>query len=558
MAAVSGLPERIVLIGPSGSGKSSVARLVAERIGYEVVDTDERIVQRIGMPISEFFKRFGEPAFRAVESEVLAEACASPSVVVATGGGIVLAPQNWTVMRPNTAIVALSASPATLTERVRAHAETVGDDAVRPLLAGDAEARMTAMLVERGPLYQQADAVIDTEGKHVGEVAQLVEEEARRAGAERRVPALSMTTPLERSDLYIGAGGREAVPQLISQRWPRARVVWLITDANVAEHWQDPVVSLLNGAGYKLNALRIEPGEASKSIGEVDRLTAEMIAGGVTRRDVVIALGGGVVGDLAGLVAALCLRGLPLIQLPTSLLAMVDSSVGGKTAVNSSGAKNMVGAFYQPGLVVIDPDFLATLPDREYRCGMAEVIKHAHIQPSTPLGGNSLMDELLESNQIDQLPPEIVEQILLLNVSIKHSVVQADERESGLRMILNFGHTAGHAIEADGYRYLHGEAVALGMLVASEIAGALDRVDEDYTGRLEGLLERAGLPTRFEGDPAQVIANISHDKKNVDGSVQWILPRRAGGVDIVSGISATDVAQALDVVAGTRAPTRQG
>lgn len=556
--AMTGLPRRIVLIGPSGSGKSSVARLVAERVGYQVVDTDERIVERIGMPISEFFERFGEAAFRAVESEVLEAACAAPSTVVATGGGIVLAPENWTTMRPNTAIVALSASPATLIERVRVQAERSGEEAVRPLLAGDAEARMTRMLEERGPLYRQADAVIETGGIDAGEVATQVEDAACRSVTERRVPALSMTTPLERSDLYVGAGGREAVPQLIAQRWPRARTVWLITDHNVAENWQGPVAALLGDAGFNVHVLSIEPGEASKSIDEVDRLTAQMIAGGVTRRDVVVALGGGVVGDLAGLVAALCLRGLPLVQLPTSLLAMVDSSVGGKTAVNSSGAKNMVGAFYQPGVVVVDPDFLATLPSRQYRCGMAEVIKHAHIQPSTPLGGDSLMATLMESSRIDQLDSDLIERALLLNVSIKHSVVQADERESGLRMILNFGHTAGHAIEADGYRYLHGEAVALGMLVASELAAMLGRVDGDYINRLEGMLERAGLPTQFDGDSDRVIANMAHDKKNVDGSVQWVLPLRTGGVETVSGISVPDVAWALEIVSGARAPSRQG
>ena len=557
MVGLSGLPDRIVLIGPSGSGKSSVAELVAGRTGYRVEDIDERIVERIGMPISEFFERFGEAAFRSVESEELLAACREPQAVIATGGGIVLKPENWTAFRPESAIVALSAPAPTLVGRVWRQAESAGEDAVRPLLAGDAEARMTAMLEQRMPLYRQADAVIDTEGVGPDEVAALVEHAALQARAEHRVPSLSMTTPLERSDIYVSAGARRAVPHLIAQRWPRARTVWLITDENVGRHWETSVSASLSDGGFRVNVLRIQPGEASKSIEEVDRLTSEMIEGGVTRRDAVVALGGGVVGDLAGLVAALCLRGLPLVQLPTSLLAMVDSSVGGKTAVNSSGAKNMVGAFYQPGVVVVDPEFLTTLPAREYRCGMAEVIKHAHIQPSTPLGGDSLLTALTETDRIDDLDAAIVEQILLQNVSIKHSVVQADERESSLRMILNFGHTAGHAIEADGYRYLHGEAIGLGMLVATEIARERDRVDAGYANRLEGMLERAGLPTRFEGDTGQVIGNIAHDKKNVDGNVQWILPDGGGGVGIVSGVSADEVRAALDVIAGVGAPSRQ-
>jgi 3-dehydroquinate synthetase len=260
-----------------------------------------------------------------------------------------------------------------------------------------------------------------------------------------------------------------------------------------------------------------------------------MTSGGVTRRDLVVALGGGVVGDLAGFVAGICLRGLPLMQIPTSLLAMVDSSIGGKTGVNMPVGKNLVGAFYQPGVVLIDPSLLDTLPQAEYRSGMAEVIKHALIQPTTPLGGRDLLKSL-DTLALDPIPRDEVADILHRNVAIKHSVVQADERESGLRMILNFGHTAGHAIEADGYRYRHGEAIALGTAVASLIARRLNRVDSAYVARVEGLLSRAGLPTRLEGSAEAVISRLSKDKKNVDGALHWILPRSDGVVEPVTGV----------------------
>jgi 3-dehydroquinate synthase len=288
----------------------------------------------------------------------------------------------------------------------------------------------------------------------------------------------------------------------------------------------------------------VAPGEPSKSLGEVTRLCDDLTLGGASRQDVVVALGGGVTGDLAGFVASICLRGLSLMQIPSSLLAMVDSSVGGKTGVNMPVGKNLVGAFYQPGMVLIDPRLLETLPQPEYRSGMAEVIKHALIQPSTPLGGTDLL-ETLSTLDVDPLPRDAVAALLERNVAIKHSVVQADERESGLRMILNFGHTAGHAIEADGYRYRHGEAVALGLIVASRVAAALDRVERDYVTRVETLIERAGLPTRLEGAADAVLGRLSRDKKNVDGALHWILPRADGIVEPVTDVPIDVIRAAL-------------
>jgi 3-dehydroquinate synthetase len=227
---------------------------------------------------------------------------------------------------------------------------------------------------------------------------------------------------------------------------------------------------------------------------------------------------------------------------------MVDSSVGGKTGVNTSGGKNMVGAFYQPGLVVIDPVFLSTLPSEELSSGLAEVIKHAVIQPSTPYGGETLMRRLEATLTLDQLDQESLANVIAINVSIKHSVVQADERETGLRMILNFGHTAGHAIEADGFRYRHGEAVGLGMLVAARISELLSRTGPDLRGALDELLREAGLPTRLDGDAERIITAMARDKKNLDGSQRWILPCAEGGVEIVAGVALPLVRAALESV----------
>jgi 3-dehydroquinate synthase len=538
-------PPRVFVIGPSGSGKSTVARRLADMLGYRAVDIDENIEARLGMPIGEFMPRFGEPAFRAVESQVLAEACRAEDVVVATGGGVVLDPANWTAMRPQSAILALAAEPEVLAMRVAGHMELAGASAVRPLLTGDAVERLRGQLAVRGQLYAQADVTITTDERTPDEVCELACEALRRLSVPGRPALLSMATPTERSDIHVAAGALQHAPALTAQRWPHARCIWLISDANVAAAWADCVEQSFVGQGFDVHVLVVPPGETSKSMAQVGALCEALTTGGVSRRDVIVALGGGVVGDVGGFVAAIALRGLPLVQVPTSLLAMVDSSVGGKTGVNTAGGKNMVGAFYQPGLVVIDPVFLSTLPSEELRSGLAEVIKHAVIQPSTPYGGETLLRMLEASPAIGRLDQETLAGIIALNVSIKHSVVQADERETGLRMILNFGHTAGHAIEADGYRYRHGEAVGLGMLVAARLSELLGRTGPDLRGALFELLGEAGLPTRVDGDADQIMATMAHDKKNLDGAQRWILPCPEGGVEIVSGVSPQLVRAAL-------------
>lgn len=544
------LPSRIVLIGPSGAGKSDLAESVASTLGYNAIDTDSLIVQRTGMTIPEIFARLGERAFRTLEEDAVSTAVQGDRRVIATGGGAVLSRRNWEALRPDSVILYLSATPATLIERVRQQADRDGDLAERPLLQGDAIARMEAMIAARAPLYAQADVTIDTEGVDQRTVRSLVLDAVVGIARQQRVPVLSLDGVSGRSDLYVGHGARRALPSLVRQRWPKARRIWVISDDAVAHHWSDSVIESLTGGDLAAELLVVPTGEGSKSVARMGQLVSEMTARGVTRRDVVVALGGGVVGDLAGLVASVCLRGLALVQLPTTLLAMVDSSVGGKTGVNLQAGKNLLGTFYQPGLVLIDPDFLSTLPAEEYRSGMAEVVKHSVIQPSTPYGGHSLA-AMLSGTRLDPVPSSVIEEVLRVNVAIKHSVVRVDEREDGPRMMLNFGHTAGHAIEADGYRYRHGEAVALGMLVASRIAVHLGRMRKDDVDELERTIVSAGLPTSIDAEITTIESRMRKDKKNVDGSLHWILPKTGGGVDIVTGVPVDVVRRALTETGAT-------
>ena len=275
-----------------------------------------------------------------------------------------------------------------------------------------------------------------------------------------------------------------------------------------------------------------------------------LLRGGVERSDIVVALGGGVVGDLAGFVAAICLRGVPLIQVPTSLLAMVDSSVGGKTGVNHPAGKNLIGAFYQPPIVVIDPVLLQTLPPRELRSGWGEIVKHAVIQPSTPDGERGDLLAFLDRNQdrLACLQEPAITYAIRRNVALKAAVVAADEREAGVRSLLNFGHTLGHAIEAAGYRLLHGEAISVGMVAASEIGRTVGTCSQDTVERIRRLIDRFGLPTAAAVDVFAVMQLIQSDKKKSGGKLRWVLPLENGGVDLRADVPETAVLSGLAAV----------
>ena len=281
------------------------------------------------------------------------------------------------------------------------------------------------------------------------------------------------------SSIFIGSGVQRRVGELARQRWPRAQRVWLVSDEVVAPLYRDPLRSGLEAAAYAVQWFEVPAGEESKRLEVASRLYDWLLEGGVERGDVLVALGGGVIGDLTGFVAATTLRGVGLIQVPTSLLAMVDSSVGGKTGINHAAGKNLIGAFYQPPLVLIDPSFLATLPARQLTAGWAEVIKHAVIQPSTPGGDRADLLPFLERNAagLQRLAEPATSYLIRRNVALKAAVVAADEREAGQRAFLNFGHTIGHAIEAAGYRYLHGEAVAVGLRAAMRLGAAMGTCD---------------------------------------------------------------------------------
>lgn len=548
--------HRIVLIGFSGTGKSTVARALSARLGWAVRDIDEEIEARQGRSIPEIFATEGEPFFRSIEGAILDEALAAERVVIATGGGAVVAQEWWSpalLHDPRTLVVALDASPDTILHRLRAQAAAEGQRVARPMLAGDDPlARITSLKATRQGVYDRADLTLVVDRLGVDQVVDEIEGVADHVDAAG--PFLMLDAASGQSAIYAGAGCVSQLGNLITARWPAVRCIWLAADGNVAPSHGRRVASLLGSTGVPVQFTTVSPGEGSKSLAGAGALYDWLLDGGVERGDVVVALGGGVIGDLVGFVAATCLRGVGLVQVPTTLLAMVDSSVGGKTGINHRAGKNLIGAFYQPPQVVIDPDLLATLPTRELTSGWAEIVKHAVIQPSTPGGelGDLLpaLERMVEPLRARREPA--LSWMIRRNVALKAAVVAADERESGLRAILNFGHTFGHAIEASGYELLHGEAVSVGMAGAIRLSQLLGMCNAADVTRLEQLLMAFGLPIRATGEPADVLRLMRSDKKRVGGRQRWILPTSSGGVEMRSDVPDEAVAEALAAIVTPR------
>jgi 3-dehydroquinate synthase len=300
---------------------------------------------------------------------------------------------------------------------------------------------------------------------------------------------------------------------------------------------------ILDSLGRSAHVLLFRGGEVNKRLREVEGLAEEMIAAGADRTSMLIAFGGGIVNDVGGFLAAIFMRGIPVLQVPTTLLAQVDAAVGGKTGVNLVSGKNLIGSFHQPLAVLIDPDVLHTLPAREYRAGLFEVIKCGIIRDE-PLF--DLLDQ--QAPDVLAMKPGVVDELIAAAVRIKAEVVSADERENDLRRILNFGHTIGHAIEAETayVRFLHGEAVAWGMLAATRIAELLGRLSAQDAERIKHVICRYGpLPPAKDLDPDQVMARFASDKKTLQGKAHFVLPIRIGEVEIVSGIDPASIRKAI-------------
>lgn len=354
----------------------------------------------------------------------------------------------------------------------------------------------------------------------------------------------------ERSyDVHVGPGLLELVGPSASQT-DRVSSAVVITDSNVGPLYADAVMRSLKAAGVRAALIDFPAGEQHKTLDTLGRILNELfsIVPAVDRRTLVIPLGGGVAGDMGGFAAAVALRGMRFLQVPTSLLADVDASVGGKTAVDHAAGKNLIGAFHQPSGVLIDVEALQTLPAEQLRSGLAECVKHAFIRDASLL-------EYIEQNAdaISACQGEVMTELIARNVAIKSDVVAEDERESGVRAHLNFGHTVGHAIEtAEGYGGMtHGQGVALGMIANCEMARLRGTIDGSLVDRLTHVLRSLGLATTWANlDAGQLWELMQHDKKTMGGKVRMILPTQLGAVEIVEDTDARQVADAITRIQG--------
>lgn len=352
------------------------------------------------------------------------------------------------------------------------------------------------------------------------------------------MPIFRVETALRRYDAIVERGVAGQVARYLPANKGK---VFVVSEANVMQHYQTLVAAALADIPHEI--LLLPGGEENKRLAPLERLAEQMVTSGGDRTSAVVAFGGGIVGDMAGFLAAIFMRGIPVLQIPTTLLAQVDAAIGGKTGVNLESGKNLIGSFHQPLAVLIDPALLVTLPEREYRAGLYEIIKAGIIRDA------KLFRFLREcSAAVLARAPGAVDRIIADSVRIKAEVVSADERETDLRRILNFGHTFGHALEAEtGYtRFLHGEAVGWGMRAATHLARMTGRLSEEDCAAIFGVLELYGPIPALDGiDADNLFHRLAHDKKTVQGKVHFILPARIGEVSVVSGVEERVVREAI-------------
>ena len=498
----------IVLIGFMGAGKSTVGRILAARAGLPFVDTDELAAAQAGMPITEIFSTKGEPAFRDIEREVVRDTLAGPEAVIALGGGALGDPAVATALQGKS-VVLLNATWAEIQRRLR------GDRSRPMLLAGDPK----ALFDQRQGLYRAvASHRVDTEGRAPEEIANEI---AISVGGPRLTDVQAQRVVVALGDRsYEVVIGRELLSQLddLIPGVSEAETIFLVAHPSL-ERFTKEAVGSLQAAGAQVIVLELPEGERSKSLETVGSFWRSLAEHHARRHDVVIGLGGGVVCDVAGFVAATFNRGMRLVHIPTTLLAQVDASIGGKCGVNIPQGKNLIGAIYQPTVVLCDIDLLTSLPQEELRSGMAEVVKYGLIADPELLEGIEVRAQKVYDGDARALVG-----VVSRSASVKASFVVSDERDEGRRAFLNYGHTFAHAIEriGDFQGVRHGEAVALGMMAAAYLSQALGRLSESGVEVHRRVLEGVGLPVTANLSLEALEEAWRHDKKFKDG-VRFVL-----------------------------------
>ncbi len=531
----------LILVGMMGCGKTTVGRILAKQLGKKFIDSDEEIQLRTGVKIAHIFDLEGEEGFRQRESAVLQDLLKLDNIVLATGGGVVLKAENRLLLQENGMVIYLKSSVYDLWQRTRR-------DQTRPLLqTSNPRATLQDLFDLRDPIYRAvADHVVHTGKQNVHAMTEKMFNIINELEYFSMINAKFQTLNLglnERS--YAIQIGQNLLEQsaLLLKHIPHQRVV-IITNETVAPLYLARLTAALKQHAVQVQAIILPDGERYKNNASLNIIYDALLSNRCERTTPLIALGGGVIGDMTGYAAATYLRGVPFIQIPTTLLAQVDSSVGGKTGINHPLGKNMIGAFYQPKVVVADVATLQTLPDRELRAGLAEVIKYGLIRDLPFLEWLELNMERLLQRDADALQYAIVR-----SCQNKAAVVGVDERESGERALLNLGHTFGHAIEnAMGYGvWLHGEAVAAGTMLAVELSQRLGWLTAEDVARVRRLWVRAELPTVAPALGAErYIQLMGLDKKVAEGKIRFVLLKQLGEAVITANVALDLLTQTLE------------
>ncbi|MBK7491304.1 MAG: 3-dehydroquinate synthase [Nitrosomonas sp.] len=521
----------IILVGMMGAGKTTIGKALASSLDKEFVDSDHEIQERTGVKIPVIFEIEGEAGFRKRESEALLELSQKRNIILATGGGAILNPENRQLLKRSGIVIYLRASVNDLYRRTR-------HDKNRPLLqTQNLYARLNELYVQRDALYRETAHVIIDSGKQgvrflvqklINKLISIDFNTIMQGDQNNIMQTITVDfTPLAEKRSYpihIGHGILQHVDLIVSCL-PQKRVA-IVSNSTIAPLYLEKLQTALEKQGVRTMPIILPDGETHKNWETLNIIFDALLKNHCERNTTILALGGGVVGDLTGFAAATYLRGVPFIQIPTTLLAQVDSSVGGKTGINHPLGKNMIGAFYQPLMVLADSATLNTLPDRELRAGLAEVIKYGLIR-------DPAFFDWLEQNMHRLLArdPVTLNEAIQRSCENKAEIVAADEKEKGIRALLNLGHTFGHAIENGmGYGvWLHGEAVAAGTVMAAELSRRMKLIGEADVQRIRKIFIQAGLPVVAPEMPAEKYLELMLlDKKVESGKTRFIVLNRIG------------------------------
>ena len=517
--------KHLFLYGPPGTGKSTIGKILARNLKLPFIDLDRVIETKAGVSISKIMEQQGEPAFRDLESAALKEAVGHAFSVtnagglqtrptesaIALGGGALLRDENRAFAESNGNIILLMAELPTLLERLR------NDSGKRPLLTGDLKAKLSSLLAKRAEHYNSFPMRIHVDGKTAEQNAHQIQVTLGR----------HHLSAMGEYDVIVGKVG-----QAFSVTNLQTPVI--VTDENVAKFHLEKIKQIL---GPETKSIIVPAGEEHKNLETVSYLWKSFLEAGLDRKSTVIALGGGAAGDMAGFAASTYMRGIDWVGIPTTLLSMVDASLGGKTGFDLPEGKNLIGSFHPPKLVIADPSLLLTLPERELRSGMAEVVKHGIISDPElfSLCGRGL--DWVKNN---------LEEIVKRAMAVKIKVIEEDPYEKGFRAALNLGHTVGHAVElVSKFNLRHGEAIAIGMVAEAKYSARVGLAGVGLVEAVEESLKALGLPIHIpEGMPREeIIRAMRVDKKKNAKVVRFALPVEIGKVELVE---VTDLETVLD------------